>query len=154
VSRIRDLHGGPIKEPEYPRSYEALEGEFALAAAVIRGRTKAGPTQEQLAPRMGTEQDVVARWQGGNVMPSTRTLTRVAKATGTMLRNSFAPIMAVARTQRSRKAPVSRAGRCIWTDYRTSVISLDTAWHKTYGRAKPAHDGRRKGGPFGPPLRN
>jgi hypothetical protein len=38
---------------------------------------------------------VVARWEGGKVLPSTRTLTRVAEATGTKLKISFAPGHAV-----------------------------------------------------------
>jgi len=40
---------------------------------------------------MGTKQEVVARWEGGKVLPSTRTLARLAKATGTTLNISFAP---------------------------------------------------------------
>jgi transcriptional regulator with XRE-family HTH domain len=44
---------------------------------------------------MGTKQEVVARWEGGKVLPSTRTLTRVAEATGTKLKISFAPGHAV-----------------------------------------------------------
>jgi transcriptional regulator with XRE-family HTH domain len=41
---------------------------------------------------MGTKQEVVARWEGGRVQPSTRTLARLAKATGTRLQISFAPL--------------------------------------------------------------
>ncbi len=40
---------------------------------------------------MGTKQEVIARWEGGKVLPSTRTLARLAKATGTTLNISFAP---------------------------------------------------------------
>lgn len=91
MSRIDELHTGWLKDPAYRKEYDALEGEFALAAALIRARADAGLTQEQLAERMGTKQEVVARWEGGKVMPSTRTLARLAKATGTTLRISFAP---------------------------------------------------------------
>lgn len=91
MSRIDELHTGWLKDPAYRKEYEALEGEFVLAAALIRARAEAGLTQEQLAERMGTKQEVVARWEGGKVMPSTRTLARLAKATGTTLRISFAP---------------------------------------------------------------
>ncbi len=90
MSRIDELHKGWLKDPAYREEYEALEGEFAVAAALIRARAEAGLTQEQLAERMGTKQEVVARWEGGKVMPSTRTLARLAKATGTTLRISFA----------------------------------------------------------------
>jgi transcriptional regulator with XRE-family HTH domain len=101
-----------MKAPDYREAYEALEGEFALAAALIRARAEAGLTQEQLAARMGTKQEVVARWEGGKVLPSTRTLTRLAKATGTTLRISFTPAPVVA-AKRSRKEPVSTTGRRI-----------------------------------------
>ena len=89
-----DLHAGWLKDPAYRKEYEALKSEFSLAAAPIRARAEAGLTQEQLADRMGTKQEVVARWEGRKVMPSTRTLERLAKATGTTLRISFSPCSA------------------------------------------------------------
>jgi transcriptional regulator with XRE-family HTH domain len=61
-----------------------------LASALIEARAKAGLTQEQLAKRMQTTQAVVARLESGRVQPSTRTLRRLAAATGTRLRISFA----------------------------------------------------------------
>ena len=90
MTAIRDLHMEWIKDPAYQRECDALESEFSLAAALIRARAEAGLTQEELAARMGTKQEVVARWEGGKVMPSTRTLTRLAKATGTRLQIRFA----------------------------------------------------------------
>lgn len=113
MTRVRDLHAGWMKQPSYREAYEALEAEFTLATALIRARAEAGLTQEQLAARMGTKQEVVARWEGGKVMPSTRTLTRLANATGTTLRISFAPTPAGPGVKRSRKAPASRTGRRI-----------------------------------------
>ena len=91
MSKIRDLHADWMKDPAYRTEFEALEGEFAIASALVRARAHAGLTQEQLADRMGTKQEVVARWEGGKVLPSTRTLARVAEATGTKLHISFAP---------------------------------------------------------------
>lgn len=84
------------QDPEYVRAYEALEDEFALAAALIEARAAANLTQEELAKRMGTTQPVIARMEGGKVMPSSRTLARLAKATGTRLRISFEPTTAPA----------------------------------------------------------
>jgi transcriptional regulator with XRE-family HTH domain len=48
-------------------------------------------TQEQVARRMKTTQAVIARLEGGGSKPSTRTLERYAKATGSRLRISFEP---------------------------------------------------------------
>jgi ribosome-binding protein aMBF1 (putative translation factor) len=75
----------------YKQAYDALAGEFALAEAMIRARATAGLTQEQLAQRMNTTQAVIARLESGRIMPSTRTLERLAKATGLRLKISFEP---------------------------------------------------------------
>ena len=77
------------KDPAYLREYNALEQEFALVSQVIKARAAAGLTQEQLAKRMNTSQAVVARLESGRVMPSMRTLTKFAQATGHRLKISF-----------------------------------------------------------------
>jgi DNA-binding XRE family transcriptional regulator len=77
------------KDPEYLREFEAQAEEFALATALIMARSEAGLTQEELAKRMGTTQSAVARLEGGKSRPSTTTLAKFAKATGTRLRVSF-----------------------------------------------------------------
>ena len=88
-----------FKDPEFVAEYEALEEEFAIAEALIRARGDADMTQEQVAAAMGTTQAVIARLESGRNMPSTRTLQRFAKATGSKLRISFEPLR-----------PKSRAG--------------------------------------------
>ena len=87
-----DLHREWMKRPGYAKAYAELEDEFALASALIGARAAAGLTQEELAKRMNTTQTVIARLESGRVMPSTRTLERLAKATGHRLRISFEPI--------------------------------------------------------------
>jgi len=82
------------KDREYVKAYDSLEEEFALAAVMIEARTRAGLTQEQLAQRMHTTQAVIARLESGRVKPSTRTLERLAAATGMRLRISFEPVAA------------------------------------------------------------
>ena len=66
-----------------------MEEEFSLVAALIEARIRAGLTQEQVARRMKTTQAVIARLEGGGAKPSTRTLERFAKATGSRLRIVF-----------------------------------------------------------------
>jgi ribosome-binding protein aMBF1 (putative translation factor) len=78
-----------FKNPEFVREYDALEEEFALAAALIKARADADLTQEQLATRMGTTQSAIARLESGRSWPSTATLEKFAKATGTRLRVIF-----------------------------------------------------------------
>ena len=91
MSRIRvdDLHNDWMKDPKYRREYEALEEEFSLVAALIEARTRAGLTQKQVARRMKTTQAVIARLESGGSKPSTRTLERYARATGSRLRITF-----------------------------------------------------------------
>jgi ribosome-binding protein aMBF1 (putative translation factor) len=88
---VDDLHKKWIRNPKYKCEYEALEQDFSLAGALIEARARAGLTQEQVAQRMKTTQAVVARLEGGGSMPSTRTLEKYAKATGTRLKISFEP---------------------------------------------------------------
>jgi transcriptional regulator with XRE-family HTH domain len=75
--------------PEFRAEYDALEDEFALATAMIEARTRAALTQTEVAARMGTTQAVIARLESGRTKPSTRTLERFARATGTRLRIQF-----------------------------------------------------------------
>jgi ribosome-binding protein aMBF1 (putative translation factor) len=85
------------KDPKYVAAYDALAEEFALASALIKARSEAAMTQEQVAQAMGTTQAVVARLESGKVLPSARTLERFAKATRTRLRISFEPDREAAR---------------------------------------------------------
>ena len=80
------------KDPEYVAAFDALEDEFALASALIKARADAAMTQEDVAKAMGTTQAAIARLEAGKTLPSTRTLSRFAKATGARLRISFEPV--------------------------------------------------------------
>jgi transcriptional regulator with XRE-family HTH domain len=88
---VRELHEAWLEDPAYRAEHGALEGEFALARALIEARTRAGLTQEEVARRMKTTQSVVARLEAGQGNPSTRTLRRYAEATGTRLRILLEP---------------------------------------------------------------
>ncbi|MBA3448863.1 MAG: helix-turn-helix transcriptional regulator [Pseudaminobacter sp.] len=78
-----------FKDPEFVKEYDALEEEFALAAALIDARSKANLTQEQVAERMNTSQSYVAKLEGSRISPTMKALRRYADATGTKLRFSF-----------------------------------------------------------------
>lgn len=88
--KARDLHDKAMREdPEYRREYEALEEEFALIAAMLDARQKAGLTQAQVAERMGVKQPVVAKIEGGRSNVSFGTLKRYARATGCKVKVEF-----------------------------------------------------------------
>ena len=89
MTRVNDLHQKWMKNKDYRKAHEELAPEFALARAVIHARVTAGLTQEQLAQRMDTTQSVIARLESGRTRPSTKTLQRLAAATGTRLHISF-----------------------------------------------------------------
>ena len=91
MARVSEMHEGWMKEPEYRKAYDSLEGEFAFAEAVIDARNRVGLTQSELARKMGTTQPVVARLEGGRSRPSMRTLERLARATDTRLLIKFEP---------------------------------------------------------------
>ena len=88
MTKISTLHKKWMKDPAYRKEYEALEEEFAL----IEARARAGLSQAELARRMKTTQSVIARLESGRTKPSTRTLSRFAKATGHRLKISFEPL--------------------------------------------------------------
>ena len=69
MTRIKDLHKKWMKDPEYRREYDALEGEFALAAEVAKARSRAGLSQAELARRMKTTQSTIARLESGRGKP-------------------------------------------------------------------------------------
>lgn len=71
-----------LANPKVKAEYGALAPEFALARELINARTRAGLTQEQLARKMQTTQSTIARMESGHGLPSLRTLSRYAEATG------------------------------------------------------------------------
>lgn len=94
MMKFSTLHKKWMKDPEYRKEYDALEEEFALIAAVAKARLRSGLSQAELARRMKTTQSTIARLESGRGKPSTRTLSRFAKATGHRLKISFEPVKA------------------------------------------------------------
>lgn len=78
-----------LKNKEFRAAYDALEPEFALAAAIIEKRIKKGLTQTALARKMKTKQSAIARLESGDYNPTVAFLGKVAKALDTRLEISF-----------------------------------------------------------------
>ena len=87
----KDLKKRLMKDPEFREEYARADDEFVLVEALIRARTAAKLTQEELANRLGTTQSAIARLEGGGVSPSFATLRRYAEATGTRLTVKLVP---------------------------------------------------------------
>ena len=92
MTKLKTLHEKWVTDPAYRKAYDALEEEFALAAAIAQARGKAGLTQEEVAQRMHTTQSNIARLEAGRTTPSTRTLEKFAEAVEARLKISFEPI--------------------------------------------------------------
>lgn len=71
-----------LANPKVKAEYDALAPEFEISTELVRARRRAGLSQAQLATRMGTSQSAIARLESGLTLPSTKTLLRFAKATG------------------------------------------------------------------------
>ena len=85
MSRVSELKKKWMKDPEFRQEYEALETEFSIVRMLIDAMQKANLTQEEVAKRMQTRQNVIARLESGKANPSIATLRKYAKATGTKL---------------------------------------------------------------------
>ena len=83
------------RDPAYLKAYAALDDEFALAAAMIDARGRAGLSQAEVAEKMETSQPAIVRLEGGRGNPSISTLRRYARVTGTRLRIAFEPVKRV-----------------------------------------------------------
>lgn len=105
MAKADELHRKSRKRQDYQKAHAELAPEFALARAVISARALAGLTQEQLAQRMDTTKSVIARLETGRNRPSTRTLERLAAATGTRLHISFERTPARASAEKRNVLP-------------------------------------------------
>jgi len=74
-----------LANPKVRAEYEALAPEFEISAELVKARRRAGLSQAQLATRMRTSQSTIARLESGQTLPSTKTLLRFAKATGSKI---------------------------------------------------------------------
>ena len=79
-----------MKDSEFVAEYEALAPEFAVASELIRARTRAGMTQEEVAAKMQVTQSRIAKMEGG-INVSVDALKRYAEATGATLNISLDP---------------------------------------------------------------
>ncbi len=98
MTKLSELSKKWFKDPEFVKHYDALEEEFSVISAVMAARAKSGLSQAELARKMKTTQSAIARLESGKAHPSTRTLWKLAAATGTRLKITFEPIAKRGRT--------------------------------------------------------
>ena len=94
----------------------------AIGHALVAMRTAAGLTQLQVASAMATTRTVIARLEGGEALPSTRTLHRFAQATGAGLDLVIAP----ASTSATARIPERHSDRPLPSLSRSLPMSSST----------------------------
>ena len=87
--RFEDIKKKWLEEAEFKKIYNDLALEYEIALELIQARMNADLTQEEIAVRMGTTQSVIARLESGKILPSVKTLSQYAKATGKHLHVSL-----------------------------------------------------------------
>ena len=88
MSKLKQLNEKALKNPEVKQEYDALAEEFEFIDALLKMRSAAGLTQEELASKMGTQKSNISRLEkGGN--PSWETLKKYAHACGFHLTMNF-----------------------------------------------------------------
>ncbi|MDO4574803.1 MAG: helix-turn-helix transcriptional regulator [Planctomycetia bacterium] len=68
-----------LQDPEFREDYEALEPLYAMKRQIIQYRIDHNLTQAQLAERLGMKQSALARLESGQIVPTLRTLQRIAR---------------------------------------------------------------------------
>jgi transcriptional regulator with XRE-family HTH domain len=89
--RLLDKLPTLMENPEFAAAWREAEEEFSIAREIIRARTVAGLSQQELAEKLGTTQSAVARLESSSHTPSVSTLKKVAEATHSRLRIELVP---------------------------------------------------------------
>jgi ribosome-binding protein aMBF1 (putative translation factor) len=70
-----------MNDPEFKKAWDALDPEFQVLKAMIKGRERTGISQAELARRIGTKQSVISRLERGAFSKATlETIKKVADA--------------------------------------------------------------------------
>ena len=88
-TKFDDFLNEQLNDVEIRSEYEALQPEHAFIQAVIDVGQESGITQKELAKRTGIAQGDISKLERGNVNPSIRTLQRLAKGMGKVLKIEF-----------------------------------------------------------------
>lgn len=89
---LKEALARALQDPEVRREYEALGPSSDLIVALVKLRSDAGLTQEQLAERIGTKRSYITRIEGKPSNLTLKTLARIAGATDADLVLRFEPV--------------------------------------------------------------
>lgn len=89
MTSLQQLKQRALQNEEVRSEYEALDEEFAFISQLLKMRTQAGLTQEEVAKRMGTKKSNISRLERGNTNPSMKVLQKYAHACGFKITMDF-----------------------------------------------------------------
>jgi len=92
MSKLQSLKQRALQSPGVKKEYEALSEEFTLINNLLKMRTAANLTQQQLANILGTQKSNICRIEKGNTNPSYKMLSRYANACGFQIDINFYPV--------------------------------------------------------------
>lgn len=78
-----------LKDPEFRAIWEANALKREITKTIIGERIKRKLSQEEVARKAGLKQPSLARVEGGSVLPSIKTLEKIAQAFGRKLEIRF-----------------------------------------------------------------
>jgi len=83
-SALKQFKARAFARTKVNKAYDDLAEEFAFLDEVLKARAESGPTQAEVAARVGTTQSAIARLESAapKHSPSIATLLRYAKALG------------------------------------------------------------------------
>lgn len=82
MTTMKDFEKAHPLRGEAKREFDRLRREMGVGYLILKARASADLTQAQLAKKIGSSQPMVARWESGAQVPSVRTLSKIAQATG------------------------------------------------------------------------
>ena len=91
IRKFDDFLQEQLQDPEIRKEYESLQPEHTVIQAMIDARKKSGMTQKELAEITGIAQGDISKLERGSANPSIRTLQRLAKGMGMILKIEFTP---------------------------------------------------------------
>ena len=91
MSDLQELTNELMQDAAFRKEYEALQPEHTVIQAMIDARKKSGMTQKELAEITGIAQGDISKLERGSANPSIRTLQRLAKGMGMILKIEFTP---------------------------------------------------------------
>lgn len=89
---LDDMLAERMKNPEFRKEYEALEGEYTIKSALLQARKEQNMTQEQLSKATGIDRADISKLERGEGNPTVSSLERLAKGMNMKFRFEFIPM--------------------------------------------------------------